>query len=892
MQNLKNLVFKRLIYLNVLLISIITCLFINSCSDVGAPHVDINAHPSRITKGETVTLIWHSNGADLVSIDNGLGNRSPDGSVFVTPTVDTKYTITGVNEDGKDIDSVIVYVEDCPEISLSVDKDTIIKGDEITLTWEITNADAAYLKIGNSEKIKLDNKTQKKYSPTQTTVYLLIAEKDECVRQEQVIVNVQNPTGNNSFIKDNALKYDMVSSSRIINNSKFISKKLPLSIDHSELIPEVKDQGFTGSCTAWALAYYLKTYQEAVEMKWDKNQNAFSPMYVFTRQCKLFEKPWDMVKAWEILANYGTVKMNEMPFTTKIGYLDSEEKLQYSLVIIDEELNEKAREYRSGNIFTLSSLDEVKNALTLMPVALALNNFSFSYPPNPASPENNFMFYEQKNSDIKHTVICVGYDDAKFGNGALKFVNSWGIDWGIDGFSWIKYSDYDKIVEYAMAVNDINNIQEIKTTDGTPPCPMQVNASDNIGPYVDITWDKVLTALYYRIYRKPADSSYEIDYEPIGISYNTNYRDIPSPDMTYLYAVASVNEFGESEHFDIDDDKLLYVDKGSANADNLPAPKLSWKDNGLKGEVSNFEVDFNKISPTALGIYISVSKEGPYQSLGLIQPAESFSINWTKNSKYIGKNPYVKINSMTAEGISDFSNPIHVVDTILPHLELATVSNFQGSSINEYINLSWLINGDNIDFIEIWRSQFEKNNTNGWHKIAYVSKDITNYQDNSVIPGFSYFYEIVVIYNSCSSIPYKIKDHVGIKLVKPNLYINNVNAVKNDDNKTFNFDITILNNGSTDIEDYKLNIQAFNWDKNEIIQIDSRHASDFENILLPLVQDNEHQLIFDVDVSSMLTNGYKYSWRILVDSDSQLDEAYEKDNKFWFSDVFTVNISE
>ena len=38
------------------------------------------------------------------------------------------------------------------------------------------------------------------------------------------------------------------------------NRLLPLSVDHSENIPIARDQGKSGSCTAWAMAYYLKTF--------------------------------------------------------------------------------------------------------------------------------------------------------------------------------------------------------------------------------------------------------------------------------------------------------------------------------------------------------------------------------------------------------------------------------------------------------------------------------------------------------------------------------------------------------------------------------------------------------------------------------------------------------
>jgi cathepsin L len=49
----------------------------------------------------------------------------------------------------------------------------------------------------------------------------------------------------------------------------------------------------------------------------------------------------------------------------------------------------------------------------------------YENPSNYASPTSN------------HAILIVGWDDAK---GAWLIKNSWGTDWGIDGYMWIKYN--------------------------------------------------------------------------------------------------------------------------------------------------------------------------------------------------------------------------------------------------------------------------------------------------------------------------------------------------------------------------------------------------------------------------------------------------------------------
>ena len=46
------------------------------------------------------------------------------------------------------------------------------------------------------------------------------------------------------------------------------------------------------------------------------------------------------------------------------------------------------------------------------------------------------VFNGQNNSSVNHVLMLVGWDDEK---GAWLVKNSWGVDWGEDGYAWIKY---------------------------------------------------------------------------------------------------------------------------------------------------------------------------------------------------------------------------------------------------------------------------------------------------------------------------------------------------------------------------------------------------------------------------------------------------------------------
>lgn len=62
-----------------------------------APQSSISANPSPVIAGTSVTLAWNVVGeTDTVSIDNGIGDVDATGTMALTPTVTTRYTITAI----------------------------------------------------------------------------------------------------------------------------------------------------------------------------------------------------------------------------------------------------------------------------------------------------------------------------------------------------------------------------------------------------------------------------------------------------------------------------------------------------------------------------------------------------------------------------------------------------------------------------------------------------------------------------------------------------------------------------------------------------------------------------------------------------------------------------
>lgn len=64
------------------------------------PTVTLNASPTSINPGQTVTLSWSSTNATDLDIQPGVGKVAPEGSTPVTPNESTTYTITASGPGG------------------------------------------------------------------------------------------------------------------------------------------------------------------------------------------------------------------------------------------------------------------------------------------------------------------------------------------------------------------------------------------------------------------------------------------------------------------------------------------------------------------------------------------------------------------------------------------------------------------------------------------------------------------------------------------------------------------------------------------------------------------------------------------------------------------------
>ena len=100
------------------------------------------AVPGSIVRGGSVELQWSVSNVDTVTIDNGIGQVAATGSTWITPQVNTEYTLTATNDGGSSIATTLVIITESgfagnPVIEFEADH---LGGNSWQLSWKVLNA--------------------------------------------------------------------------------------------------------------------------------------------------------------------------------------------------------------------------------------------------------------------------------------------------------------------------------------------------------------------------------------------------------------------------------------------------------------------------------------------------------------------------------------------------------------------------------------------------------------------------------------------------------------------------------------------------------------------------------------------------------------------------------
>jgi len=221
------------------------------------------------------------------------------------------------------------------------------------------------------------------------------------------------------------------------------SIKAPAKVDMSDKFPHPGDQGNQGSCVAWSTAYALKTYLEKVDFNWDQNlpEHKFSPAYVYNLINGGKDEGAVIKDALKLMIDQGVCSLKSMPYNEK------DFKKQPNVTQKQEAAKYKSKSWgalKFGDVEQIKANLAANNAVVVgIPIYPEFMNLN-----------NKNQIYDDDSGKLEgyHAICFVGYDDSKK---AFKFINSWGTNWGINGFAYMSYAlvKKKKIEAYTMQDN-------------------------------------------------------------------------------------------------------------------------------------------------------------------------------------------------------------------------------------------------------------------------------------------------------------------------------------------------------------------------------------------------------------------------------------------------------
>ncbi len=224
----------------------------------------------------------------------------------------------------------------------------------------------------------------------------------------------------------------------IDDNTSFAS-----SVDLSGYLPPIGNQGSYGTCTAWASAYNGRTYlyakSQGLKTSQLSNSTIFSPAFIF-QNLSSSDKNTNcdgavLSKAIEVMVSKG------VPTYAVGGTYNSTSDCDCSSssAATTNAANYKIKSYREIDVQDVSTVKRYLSDGRVIVFGARLGD-NFMYYDGSGTVESSGG-YTNVGQHAYHAIVCCGYDDDRGSDGAFKIVNSWGEDWGDDGYVWVGY-DY------------------------------------------------------------------------------------------------------------------------------------------------------------------------------------------------------------------------------------------------------------------------------------------------------------------------------------------------------------------------------------------------------------------------------------------------------------------
>jgi parallel beta-helix repeat protein len=258
----------------------------------------------------------------------------------------------------------------------------------------------------------------------------------------------------------------------------------PSVVDHSKepWFPPIGNQGSEGSCTCWAVGYYMKTYQEASEHSWnltgavwdgtqpsiEYQDRIISPAFIYNLVNGGVDDGSSPITAINMICSIGASSWEKMPY--QVGDYTNWPS---------EEAWREAPLYRGASsgyesLYVTNDSDLILLKDRIASGSLAATNLDGSKIAGPFGSyltSNDALTLDNYGPPFDYTkwheVTIVGYDDnfqyteqGEVRHGAFKIANSWGVGGFMgwenvpDGYFWISYEAMKQRIHWGEFYND------------------------------------------------------------------------------------------------------------------------------------------------------------------------------------------------------------------------------------------------------------------------------------------------------------------------------------------------------------------------------------------------------------------------------------------------------
>ncbi len=245
------------------------------------------------------------------------------------------------------------------------------------------------------------------------------------------------------------------------------AETLPYTYSLQEFVPPVlKQQG--GTCVGFASFYYgLSTmYNIMFNIKDSKEKfiYSFDPYYIYSitfNESNDCDRGLKFNETFDKLMKIGAKKLFYPPFTscdTKWTVNKFRNTISYTKpysINTWYEMDVNDRRFLNTSKALISNKIPVIVGFAVVPSMYSASSRNL----NGVNSSGLWDPSELEEIQGGHALCVIGYDDYKYG-GAFKIVNSWGSDYGENGYMWVKYSDYKEFAREAYVIELNDNVKK------------------------------------------------------------------------------------------------------------------------------------------------------------------------------------------------------------------------------------------------------------------------------------------------------------------------------------------------------------------------------------------------------------------------------------------------